>query len=53
MGEGKIVGGMIPGRPQSFRNKRRPVDDWPGRGGIQQDGVTSGATFHGELDRCR
>ena len=31
-GEGKIVDGVFPGRPQSFRYQRRPVDDCsPGR----------------------
>ena len=26
-GSGKRVEGVFPGRPQSFRNQRRPVDD--------------------------
>ena len=30
--------GVFPGRPQSFRHQRRPVDDCsPGRGGMVQD----------------
>ena len=32
-GPGKRVDGVFPGRPQSFRHQRRPVDDCsPGRG---------------------
>ena len=32
-GAGKRVDGVFPGRPQSFRHQRRPVDDCsPGRG---------------------
>ena len=55
-GPGKRVDGVFPGRPQSLRHQRQPVDDCsPGRGGIaQQDGRTRGGTFHGgEMDRCR
>ena len=53
-GAEKRVGGVFPGRPQSFPYERRPVDDCsPGRGGIAQDGGTRGGTFHGEMDRCR
>ena len=51
---GKRVDGVFPGRPQSFRHQRRPVDDCsPGRGGMAQNGGTRGGTFHGEMDRCR
>ena len=51
---GKRVNGVFPGRPQSFRHQRRPVDDCsPGRGGIEQDGGSRGGTFHGEIDRYR
>ena len=50
---GKRVDGVFPGRSQSFRHQRRPVDDCsPGRGGKAQDGGTRGGTFHGEMDRC-
>ena len=46
--------GMFPGRFQSFRYQRRPVDDYsPGRGEVAQDCGTRGGTFHGEMDRCR
>ena len=49
-GPGKRVDGVFPGRPQSFRYQRRPVDDYsPGREGMAQNG----GTFHGEMDRCR
>ena len=52
--EWKIVDGVFPGRPQSFRYQRRPADNCsPGRGGIAQDGGTRGGTFYGEIDRCR
>ena len=45
---------MLPGRPQSFRHQRRPVDNCsPGRGGMAQNGGTRGRTIHGEMDRCR
>ena len=48
------VDGVFPGRPQSFRHQRRPVDDCsPGRGGMAQNGRTRGGIFHGEMDRCR
>ena len=51
---GKMVDGVFPGRPQSLRHHRRPVDDCSsGQGGIAQDGVTRGGTFHDEMDRCR
>ena len=51
---GKRVDGVFPGRPQSFRHQRRPVDNCsPGRGGITQNGGTRGGTFHGEMDRRR
>ena len=53
-GPGKRVDGVFPGRPQYFRHQRRPVNDCsPGRGGMVQNGGTSGGTFHGEMDRCR
>ena len=53
-GQGKRVDGVFPGRPQSFRHQRRPVDDCsPGRGGMVQNGRTRGGTFHGKMDRCR
>ena len=43
-----------PGRPQSFRHQRRPVDDCsPRRVGMAQNGGTRGGTFHGEMDRSR
>ena len=46
--------GLFPGRPQSFRHQRLPVDDWsPGRGEMAQDGGIRGGTFHGEMDRHR
>ena len=38
--------GVFPGRPQSFRHQRRPVDDCsPGRGEMAQNGRTRGGTF--------
>ena len=53
-GLGKRVSGVFPGRPQSFRHQRRPVDDYsPGRGGMAQDGLTRGGTFHDGMDHCR
>ena len=49
-GPGKRVDGVFPGRSQSFRHQRRPVDGCsPGRGGMAQNG----GTFHGEMDRCK
>ena len=49
--------GVSPGRPQSFRYQRRPVDDCccstSGRGEMAQDGGTGGGTFYGGMDRCR
>ena len=54
VGPGKRVDRVFPGRPQSFRHQRRPVNDCrPGRGGMVQNGGTRGGTFHGEIDRCR
>ena len=54
VGGRKKMDGVFPGRPQSLRHQRRPVDDCsPGRGGMAQDGGTRGETFHGEIDRCR
>ena len=53
-GPGIRVDEVFPGRPQSFRYQRRPVDDCsPGLGGMAQDGGTRGGTFHGEIDGCR
>ena len=53
-GPGKRVDGVFPGRPQSFRHQRRPVDDCsPGRGGMVQNGRIRGGTFHGKMDRRR
>ena len=50
----KRVDGVFPGRPQSFRHQRRPVDDCsPERGGMAQNGGTRGGTSHGKMDRCR
>ena len=51
----KIMDGVSPGRPQSFRYQRRPVVDdcSPGQGGMAQDGGTRGGTFHGGMDHCR
>ena len=52
--EKEWMGGVFPGRPQSFRHQRRPVNDCsPRRGGMAQNGRTGGGTFHGEIDRCR
>ena len=48
------MNGVFPGRSQSLRHQRRPLDDSsPGRGGMAQDGETRGGTFHGEIDRFR
>ena len=45
---------VFPGRPQSFRYQRRPVDDCrPGRGGMAQESGRSGGTFHGERIAAR
>ena len=53
-GPGKIVDGVSPGRPQSFRYQGRSVDDCsPGRGEMTQVGGTRGGAFLGEMDRCR
>ena len=53
-GPGKRVDRVFPGRPQSFRYQRRPVEECSaGRGGMAQDGGTRAGTFHGEMDRCR
>ena len=52
-GQEKRVDGVFPGRPQSFRHQRRPVNDCsPGRGRMAQNGRTRGGTFHGKMDRC-
>ena len=51
---GKIVDGVFPGRSQSFRHQRRPVDDCsPERGEMAQDGGIRNGTSHGEMGRCR
>ena len=51
---GKTMDGVFPGRPQSFRHRRRPVDDCsPGRGEMAQNGGTRGGIFHGKMDRSR
>ena len=53
-GPRKTVDGVFPGRLQSFRHQRQPVDDCsPGRGQIAQDGEIRCGTFLGEMDRCR
>ena len=53
-GPGKRLDGVFPGRYQSVRHQRRPVDDCsPGRGGMAQNGITRGGKFNGEMDRCR
>ena len=45
-GVGKRVDGVSPGRPQSFRYQRRPLDDCSlGRAGMMQDGGTRGERF--------
>ena len=50
----KRVDRMFPGRPQSFRHQRRPVDDCNlGRRGMTQSSGTRGGTFHGEMNLCR
>ena len=47
------MNGVSPGRPQSFRYRRRAVDDCsPGRGRMAQDGGIRGGAFHSEIDRC-
>ena len=53
-GAGKRVDGVFPGRPQSLRHRRQPVDDCiPGRAGMAQNGGTRGGTFYGKIDGCR
>ena len=53
-GPGKIMDGVFPGRLQSFRHQRRPVDDCsPVRGGMVEDGRTRGGAFHGKINHCR
>ena len=53
-GAGKIMDGLFPGRPHSFRHQHQPVDDCSlGRGETAQDSRTRDRTFHGEIDRCR
>ena len=43
------MNGVFPGRPQSFRHQRRPLDDCSsGRGGMAQNGRTKGGTFMAE-----
>ena len=52
-GPGKRVDEVFPGRPQSFRHQRQPVDDCsPRRGGMAQNGGIRGGTFYDEMDRC-
>ena len=53
-GQEKKVGGVFPGRPQSFRHQRRPVvDDYsPGRGGNDAGRRNQGRNVSGENDRC-
>ena len=47
---GKRVDGVFPGRPQSCRHQRRPVDDCsPGRGGMAQNGRTRPEHFMAKL----
>ena len=51
---GKIMDGVFPRPPQSFRHQHPPGDDCsPGRGEIAQDGTTRGGKFHDEMERCR
>ena len=51
---GKIVDEVSPGRFQSFRYRRRLVDDCSrGRGGMAQGDGTGGGIFHGEMDHCK
>ena len=53
-GPEKIADEVFPGRPESFRHQRRPVDDCsPGRGGMAQNGGTRGRTLHDEIDCFR
>ena len=53
-GEWKRVDDASPGRPHSFRDQRRPVNDCSlRRGEVVQYGGTRGGTFHGEMDRYR
>ena len=62
---GELVGGAgcvrgqekewmgFPGRPQSFRYQRQPVDNCsPERGGMAQGGGIRGGTVYDEMDRC-
>ena len=53
-GQIKRVDWVFPGRSQSFRHQRRPMNDCsPGRGGMTQNGRTRGGIFYGKMDRCR
>ena len=53
-GPRRRVDGAFPGRSQSFRQQRQPVDDCsPGRGGMAQSGRKRGGTFRGKMDRYR
>ena len=53
-GRRKKMGGLSPGRRQSFRHQRRPVEDRsPGGGGMAQDGGARSGMFHDEMDRRR
>ena len=49
--EKEWMGCFLDDLTQSFRHhQRRPVDDCsPGRGGMEQNGGTSGGAFHGEM----
>ena len=52
-GAGKIVERVFPGRSQSFRHQRRPVNDGsPRREGMAQNGRTMGGIFDGENMQC-
>ena len=53
-GAGKRVDGVSPGRSQSFRYQRRPLEDCsPGGWRMADDDGKRGGTFHGKMDRCR
>ena len=54
-GAGIRVNRVFPGRSQSFRHQRQPVDDYcsSGREEMPQEVGTRGGTFHGETDSCR
>ena len=53
-GAGKRVVVVSPGRHQSFRYQRQPVDDYSaGRGRMAQDSGTRSGMFYGEINRRR